>query len=1196
MASALSETSSPNEHLVSTLRGQLRANRRRWLVLLALEALGLAVAAPLACFWLMMLLDQMFRLPILGRALAALAFFGVLVWGVRFVARRWRQMSLTEDQVALAIERRTPGVQNRLINAVQIARGSHELSRDVIEENVHALERIQLEQAAQLKPALLRGGLAVLMILVGLVWWLALPESFSKAAGRILNPLHHTKITVAQGKTIHGVGDVPITIQIEGERPESLQIFTLVGGKRQTDPIPVTDANVPYVFKKVTQDVEFHIRGGDFTTGVHAILVPKAGTFTKLQVTYHYPEYIGQAPAVQNSKGDFEAVEGTRAEARYFFDVPLEKGTVQIQGSKAAPLPLVRVSEREWAVDVSIADASAYTLGVKTQHGDAQTFGPFAIRAVKDKEPVLKITEIERRLEIDVDSLAGLGIEASDDFGLADVELVLRPLVGKKTEDEQGQWRVLQAWAGDKQKSLRRHFTFVPAKEKLREGDKVELALRGKDLCPQHAGWTIGTRIEVFIGGEGAALEKLYEDLLKTERDLKQQAESQKKLMTRTAELLGRLDFNSKTEWDAVKDAELKAIRANQLALGKRTFEIADFMPLSPGNVQFGLKMLASTEIETLLADLKGIPTSSLKQKKLAEARVAQERIGRSFEEMAEQFESFRADWELGNMIPYVKMLADRQTKMRDQSKKLVVQSEDYHRPAMQARQTKVGDLCKQIAPVFGKISQRLHDQEPTLSVAFGLAQKALVAESLITPIRVAAEAAEAGRWSDAVMSQGAAAEQLTALHAQLRKAQVEAAQKALAALKEKAKTDLEAQKELEKLQDGTSEDFTKDFPDKMKVEDSIRIREVANKKKNPEGELREFETKGIEDIDRNRIELKQDSGVRQDTDTLKLGSKAEATKELKDLFKGPRNAVQPFIQEKFEDLIGKLLDEADELGKNFQTLNLSTNQNNNDPGEISKLAGRLNSTGAVAATGNKKPPLTEAGGVSRTGRQGARATGKVADQDGLALKGRDKALDGTQEIADQKGLHKLKPSDEMPNPKDTSTGVGGKKIDSNDNHFSLKDSGKWKDEYVKKMDKPQPKHYIVEHQGEKIDQKVVDQLFDHTAKQQEQVIERLKAIKKELNSLFLPTDHLDPLIEALSANLESLKDRPDAEMFRQQMQTLDKLRSAVRVFQTASQNIELSTSRERSLRGKILDEPNSAVLPGYEDAVRQYFLKLAGQ
>src|SRR5205085_10462206 len=99
----------------------------------------------------------------------------------------------------------------------------------------------------------------------------------------------------------------------------------------------------------------------------------------------------------------------------------------------------------------------------------------------------------------------------------------------------------------------------------------------------------------------------------------------------------------------------------------------------------------------------------------------------------------------------------------------------------------------------------------------------------------------------------------------------------------------------------------------------------------------------------------------------------------------------------------------------------------------------------------NKKPPTTASGGLSKTGRQGARAHGMVADDEGVDRRGRDKALDGKEQVADQKGTMKMKKSDDM--QKDTATGVGGKKVESDDTHFSLHDAGKWKDEYTRRMD-----------------------------------------------------------------------------------------------------------------------------------------------
>ena len=148
----------------------------------------------------------------------------------------------------------------------------------------------------------------------------------------------------------------------------------------------------------------------------------------------------------------------------------------------------------------------------------------------------------------------------------------------------------------------------------------------------------------------------------------------------------------------------------------------------------------------------------------------------------------------------------------------------------------------------------------------------------------------------------------------------------------------------------------------------------------------------------------------------------------------------------------------------------------------------------------------------------------------------------------------------------------------------------------AKRMDKPQDINSIVERQGDKLDPRVAAMLRDLSSNQ-EQVIERLKSIKKDLNNLYLPTDQIDDLIAELNANLQSLKERPTADVFRTQLQTLDKLRSTVKVLGDAGAAYQPSVPREQGVRGPVLDEPARQTMPGYEDAVKNYYEMLsAGQ
>ena len=61
----------------------------------------------------------------------------------------------------------------------------------------------------------------------------------------------------------------------------------------------------------------------------------------------------------------------------------------------------------------------------------------------------------------------------------------------------------------------------------------------------------------------------------------------------------------------------------------------------------------------------------------------------------------------------------------------------------------------------------------------------------------------------------------------------------------------------------------------------------------------------------------------------------------------------------------------------------------------------------------------------------------------------------------------------------------------------------------AKRLGKPQAKNFIVERKDGRLDPKVDEMLRDLTSRQ-EQIIERAKAIRKELRNLYLPTDHID--------------------------------------------------------------------------------------
>lgn len=1184
---------------LGSLRQVLDANHRRWTALNGLRLVSVAAAVPLVYFLVVVIFEISVHLDRFGRLLACAGLLAGVAWSVYYLVRGRHALRHSEDELALAMEERTGRVGNRLINAVQLSAGAQNspLHAAVVEENVTALRSLPLQSAASARPALWAAAIAALLLAVGAGVWVFQKDRFTNAAARIVMPLAHidplyrTTLAVEPGD-ITQLEDVAVTIAIDGEHPGTITVTRVSARERTDDVVPVPPGvwTVKHVIRGAQSGrAEYWVRGNDFRSPTYTIGAPEPFGFAT-SATYRYPDYTKLPPkTVAVPSGELEAVEGAEVSLAIKFSQPVTSVDMGLEtGPGQGTLSHSDMHEgRDFSQTFKLEKIRSYSFDVTRAGHPRQSYGPFAVRILADQEPQLELSGLERSRELAPDAEIPLKISASDDFGVAALGLFYRPLrtdLGAATADEP--WREIKTFPCDGSPRVRGEHRLKVADIGAAEGDRIEIAVRAKDTYPGRKTWTQGPTVDVVVGGEGAGLQIVYEQLLKSGKDLAALAGRHDDLARPIIAWQRKLEGEGDLRWDDPKNlAELhKAIaklETDQDALRKDAGKLARAMPEATGSLRLSVGLLADTEMVRVHRILGSVPTRetpALKQAALADAKVTLDRIGRSLDDIREQYTNARQEWERSHMIAFAKLLADRQAKLNVS--------------ATAAKQRKVLDVAKLIAPAFVTLGERT-DDGPDLAAAYRHGADVLGGDAFASSIKEAADALDANR--PANVPQAKASEMLTDVYQRLKRAQVEAARKALAALRERAKTDPKAKAEIEDLPEGLKDALVKDFPDDLKLDDTARLQDIvaAAKKAAADKAAGEKPPPAFFDIDPKQLELEKDSGVRQDTDTLKLGNKSEATADLMLPNADKFNKVQPFIQEKFDDLVGKLLDEADELDKKYQQIKLSTNQNNNDPGEIGKNGGAIASTGAVAATGNKKPPTTEGGGVARTGRQGARAFGMVADQVAPDMRGRDKALEGMQEAPDQKGTMKSQKTDDPAT--DFSTGVGGKKIESDESHFSLHDAGKWKDDMVGRMDKAQKKYQIVERQGEKMDPKVAAQLRD-LASQQEQVIERLKAVKHELKNLYLPTDHLDDLEARLKVQLERLQEHPDADLFRLQLQTLDRLRGAAKVFRAASGNFAPSVPRDRRMQGRVVDAAPAASLPGYEEAIKGYYLRLVDQ
>lgn len=1206
------------------IRRFVRQHNRRWRNLVIAEAFSFSAATLLAALWLVFLLDNALHFNMTLRMIVCGLFgLGVLVGLVR-VLNRWRRSRFSEDQVALAIEGGAANhLENRLINALQLARQTDPdaITTAVIEDNCRHLSALTLPPAMNGRPAAIAAGLALVMALTGIGFWWVARERFVNAATRIfmpladVAPLYRTRIILEPGDLeVRPGSDVLVTARIEGTVPPVITLFRHGAEARFSEDLPVPPGTnrVSYLLRNIQVSITYAVRGGDYMTPFYAITIPQPADLQRLVATYAYPPYTRRpAKTQEGAQGELEALRGTRVEAQWTLNRPVEEAALRLENpaDPAAPsnatqrIPLVRVDPQTFRGELTLERFTGYRLETRQPGRAAEVGRHYELRILDDQLPDLQFGGIEPQSEVMIDAVVPVTLAGRDDFGLLALGLFYRA-VGDDTAGT-GAWQTLRQWDPPGAPAVfTTNAALTLAALEAAEGDRGEIAILGRDTCPARADqWVTGRTCAVVMGGVGTALQLQYEKILRDEAALARLAASVRELIARQTDWNAKLDPASGLRWDTREaldpfNADMRQMIRDAEGLRGRTTALARGLDEEAAAVRLSLGLLADTEQPRLRRVLETIGSRDNMQGKRAalnEARLTLERLARSLKENQAHFARYRMDWELAHMTAFLKMLAERQDRMAGESATYAGLGAGTLDPRVAAGTGRRQDKVDELLGLVGTAMKGLGRGDPPLAgpvlgAAFIATADAFEQPGLRPALRTAAEHLRAARWAEASQNQRAAADALMALYVGLVKVQSDAARQALEDMQKLVESGLEGQKAIEELKPGSAESLLDLNPDQLSVAEIVHLQEMASRERQRKGVAADARNDYLFEEKMKAMLSPPDNGRRQAFEDLKLAQKPSGQMSFPNSSDRAGNRVKPRVQEEFEDLVGDLLEEADDLRKDYETYNLNAAFNISEAGDIGKQGGDLNSTAAAAATGNMKPPSQDFGGVSRTGRQGARAHGLVAGDESINRRGRDEAQEGQQEIADQAGkLSETKSSDPQA---DTSTGVGGKEVASDDTQFSVKDAGEWKDEMADRMKPPQAVNKVVERQGKPLAPEVADKLRDWESRQ-EQIIQRLKVIRKKLDNLYLPTDDLDALANQLTSNLDRLKENPDAEVFRLQRQTLDRLVGTLMVFNRAAAEFAPSLPREQKVRGSILDEMSAPSLPGYEEAVKRYYEEL---
>jgi len=586
--SPLAERLAPVTARLSRLRGAIRR-------LFALDGFSRLFLALCAFVLVTFLLDWSLILPAGVRLVllaAGLVGFAILAYkrilyplGVK----------ISDDDLALFVERHFPELNDRLISAIQLTREpvdqtgmaqSPELVAALVADAEQATSQIDFRRVIvgrhvgrigswALAALLVLGGLAVAREDYASIYLQRIVGGATKWPQRT----HLKVLDFVDGRKVVARGDdLTIAVEYAGRKPsKTLLEYKFATGERGREHMsPLSGNRFQFTFTRVTGPFEFTVEGGDDITSVHAVDTVTPPSIDVVKLYFEYPVYMHMAntpPDRPETSGNVSAPFGTKVRFEALTNEDLRSAQLAIGFKGKETVSDLKVEKtpdgkpRLLSGGFAVSDAvSEYALNLTAENG-LPNRDPirFTIRGIEDRPPdiVVKdplgdefVTDLcERPLEIEV----------KDDHGIASIAMEYRILSQQqgKSKDWTGVPYTREQNSRDYGELMIRSESVLHIGQMgLQAGDHVELRFRAEDYKD------IGGRnvrlskvYKMSIVSVGTLEKELQDAIEKIKILLKNQKLRQETAWSRTGRLIsnyGRLDLLTPEQQSEVRQTGLE--------------------------------------------------------------------------------------------------------------------------------------------------------------------------------------------------------------------------------------------------------------------------------------------------------------------------------------------------------------------------------------------------------------------------------------------------------------------------------------------------------------------------------------------------------------------------------------------------------------------------------------------------------------
>ena len=434
-------------------------------------------------------------------------FVSPAVWSLRFVlvfalvglllqyCLKPLRRRVSDARVALYLQEHEPSLKSILLSAIDARQSeakdtSPQLVTRLVDQSLDACARVRFGYAVEqqeLRQAVSKLGLALLVIVALLV---SPPEFLKLSATALLMPWTNAsqyspyRIELTPGNIEIARGDDQlIRVKIAGFDGNDVLLFTSEDAGiswQQTKMAVGTRAGLYESFLfDLNQPLDYYVSAVGQHTETYRIGVADIPTIAKISLLYHFPAYTMLEPETSQGSGDIVALRGTRVEVQIIPTIEIPGGALLLNDGQR--IDLVKKGNDDWTGELTVEYNSAYKVSLQPASGiPFDVSSEFRITALDDKHPGVSILSPGRDAKVSMIEEPVMKVRATDDQGIAKLELVL-------TVNGAGEQRIKLGPPDDSQSNRRafdaEHILYLEDLD-LNPGDLISYYVQAEDHSP----------------------------------------------------------------------------------------------------------------------------------------------------------------------------------------------------------------------------------------------------------------------------------------------------------------------------------------------------------------------------------------------------------------------------------------------------------------------------------------------------------------------------------------------------------------------------------------------------------------------------------------------------------------------------------------------------------------------------------------